>query len=137
MLSFRSCMKSEHLDRQNSDSRALRAVRNSTMFSLYGALNEGPYRPLSMNFLTFNSVVLSGLYSFLHRAPISLSSPSKIRSVLLKENSGSFRAFLTNIMAGLILANFDLSSYRSKLSMYLLSELSVTGNASACSSSCM
>ena len=65
MLSFRSSMKSEHLDRQNNDVRALRAVRNSTMFSLYGALNEGPYRPLRINFLTFNSLVLSGLYSFL------------------------------------------------------------------------
>ena len=137
MLSFRSCMKSEHLDRQNSDDRALRAVRNSTMFSLYGALNEGPYRPLRMNFLTFNSLVLSGLYSFLHRAPISLSSPSKTRSVLLKENSGSLQAFLTNIMAGLILANLDLSAYRSKVSMYLLKELSVTGKGFAFSSSCM
>ena len=127
-----SSIKSEHLDKQNNDVRALRAVRNSTIFSLYGALKEGPYRPLRINFLTFNSLVLSGLYSFLNLAPTSLSNPSSTRSVLLKENSGSLRAFLTNIMAGFMLANLDLSSYRSKLLMYLLRELSVTGKGDAC-----
>ena len=68
-----------------------------------------------------------GLTLGLHSAPASLSNPSRIRSVVLKDVFGSSRSFLTNITAGLIKGNFPLSSSTSKVPIYLLNEVSVMG----------
>ena len=68
-------------------------------------------------------MTLSVLIGGLNKAPASLSTPSRIKSVELKEISGSFRHFLAKIIAAFKEANLVLSFSELSVLMYLLNEV--------------